>query len=70
MKSLAQDRELKYYDEIRSLRTINDDLNSNLIALNDKCEVLTKREAEARKLLTLASNEVKKLRKELNSNSN
>ena len=65
MKSFAQDRELKYYDEIRSLRTANDDLNSKIVTLNDKCEVLTKREAEARKLLILANNEVKKLRKEI-----
>ena len=40
------------------------------MSLNDTIVVLTKREGEGRKLLNLANNEVKKLRKELSDFKN
>jgi len=68
VKALAQDRELKYYNEIKQLENDNNDLNTKVASLKEVVTVLTKRESEAKKLLYLANNEVQRLRKEVTDN--
>ena len=68
VKALAQDRELKYYDEIKQLKNENIELNTKISSLNEIVTVLTKREGEAKKFLYLANNEVQRLRKEVSDN--